>query len=55
MSIKPDGTTHIDTGPGLTEFLRITDNLHDYWCAAEKRWVTFEGGHNTIHKHWQHV
>lgn len=48
----PDDATHIDNGPSIVKFLRIQQHIHDYWCAAEKRWVTFEGGHNRLRDHW---
>lgn len=54
MSIEtaPSGANYIDNGPSTCKWLRITEYVHDYWCSVEKRWVTFEGGHNLIRKHW---
>lgn len=52
MKDLPVGATHIDSGPSTVKWLRISGNTHDYWCEAEKRWITFEGGHNIIRDHW---
>ncbi len=53
--MMPDGATHIDCGPGNAKWLRITCILHDYWCKTQKRWVTFEGGHNKLRSHWKPI
>lgn len=52
MRDVPEGATHIDNGPSKTKWLRINDALHDYWCEAQMRWITFEGGHNQLRQHW---
>ena len=51
----PLGATHIDTGPGITKYLRINDYIHDYWCDIDQRWITFEGGHNAIQNQWVQI
>lgn len=57
LNINPPEATHIDSGPSINKWIRVTDTLHDYWCEAAERWITFEAGlglnrHNAIRKHW---
>ena len=48
----PEGANYINKGPGMAVYIKMSGNTHDYWCASEKRWVTFEGAHNPVRKDW---